>query len=64
MSLTPPLDVLKALAKRVAGSALYSSKGVLRGPDPADGAERDADKTGFADFHGVSPEYHIPRMWY
>ena len=44
MSLTPPYDLLKALAKRVVDHVLYSSQGVARGPEPAEGT-RAADIT-------------------
>ena len=37
MSLDPPLDILKVLARRVIDEQLFSATNVIRGPDPEEG---------------------------
>jgi hypothetical protein len=52
-SLEPPLEILKRLAKRVVDGALFSATDVIRGPEPAEGATREASLSGYVDFLGI-----------
>ena len=54
MSLDPPLDILKVLARRVIDEQLFSATNVIRGPDPDEG-EREPTKSGYIDYIGISP---------
>ena len=52
----PPLEILKALAKRVNDAELFSATGQKRGPAPTEpDAERAAEQCGYADFLGILP---------
>ena len=54
VSLDPPLDILKVLARRVIDEQLFSATNVIRGPDPEEG-DRETTKSGYIDYIGISP---------
>ena len=59
MSLDPPLDILKVLARRVIDEQLFSATNVIRGPDPEEG-EREPTKSGYIDYIGGIIVHRLP----